>query len=152
VKFAVVVFAGVLLGTEPQLLHSQEKRPWDVGRICGRVEYVQRIPVRNTTNTFNEKRKALRGVALHLYNWQEGTPCCGDLAPVDSTISGKSGKFDFKQEAPSRYWLGTRWSGREYRVALVYRPKKDSQTMCSQQGIDLDDDGDMDWWETVTVD
>ena len=121
-KLAVVVFAGILFVREPQLLRGEEKKPWGVGRICGRVEYVQRIPVRNTTNTFNEKRKALRGVALHLYNWQEGTPCCGDLAPVDSTISGKSGRFDFKQEAPGRYWLSTRltgiWSGGKHSLLI----------------------------------
>jgi hypothetical protein len=151
VRCTALLFALILLGRGSQL-QGQDKKPWSVDRICGRIEYVRKIPVRNATNTFNEKRKPLRGLALDLHNGPEGTTCCDGLKSVATTISGKGGKFDLKQERPGRYWLSTTWNGREYMVAVMYRPQKVSRTLCSQQGIGLDDDGNMDWWETVTVD
>lgn len=143
--FLVVIL--IVLG-----LNAQEKKPWSVNRICGRVEYVQRIPVRKQPNTYSDKRKYLKGIPLELYESPEGAPCCVALKNVGSTISGRSGQFEFKAEKAGQYWLTAKWSGRDYEVAVEFEPEKKSSTICSQQGIQMEDGEDASWWVAITVD
>jgi hypothetical protein len=70
---------------------------------------------------------------------------------VETVKTRKDGSFEFKTK-PGRFWLATNWSGKEYEVAVVYQPERDSATKCSEQGIALDDAGNADWWLSVTVD
>ncbi len=76
-----------------QGMNAQEKNPWIVDRICGRVEHVQRIPIKKQPNNYTEKRKDLKGIPLELYESPGGAPCCDALKKVGSTISGKGGSI-----------------------------------------------------------
>jgi hypothetical protein len=134
-----------------QGLHGQEKKPWNVDRIWGRVEYVQRIPIRKQPDNYSEKRKAIRGVPLELYESRNENTCCDGSKRVDTATSGKNGEFEFKNEKAGHYWLTAKWNGRDYKVAVAFEPQKKSSTICSQQGIQIED-GDASWWGTVTVD
>jgi len=71
---------------------------------------------------------------------------------VGATTSGQSGQFDFKPEKTGHYWLNAKWNGKEYNVAVIFEPQSKSSTICSQQGIQIEADGDASWWVTVTVD
>jgi hypothetical protein len=135
-----------------QTLNAQVKKPWSVDRICGRVVYLQRIPVRKQPNTYSDKRKDLKGIPLELYEAPEGARCCDALKSVDSIISGKGGQFEFKPAKAGHYWLTAKWNGSDYKVAVEFEPQKKSSTVCSQQGIQMEDGEDASWWMTVTVD
>jgi hypothetical protein len=148
-KLAVPFLAAILV---VQGLNAQEKKPWSVDRICGRVESLQRVPIRKQPNNYSDKRRDLKGIPLELYKSPEGAPCCDDLEKVGSTISGKGGQFKFTPEKAGHYWLTANWDGKDYKVAVEFEPQKKSSTVCSQQGIQMEDGEDASWWVTVTVD
>ncbi|MBI3476105.1 MAG: hypothetical protein HY010_10260 [Acidobacteria bacterium] len=135
-----------------QASYSQEKKPWNVDQICGRVEYLKRIPEKKHTDNYSEKRKSLKDVPLELYESSENQACCEGLKSVGSYVSGRNGQFEFRPEKPGHYWLTAKWNGKEYNVGVVYEPQKKSSTLCSQQGLQIEDDGSASWWITVTVD
>ena len=135
-----------------QILHAQEKKPWIVDRICGRVEHLRRTPERKQPNIYSDKRKSLSGVSLELYEPNEDLPCCDGLRKVGATVSGKGGQFEFNPEKAGHYWLTAKWNAKDYNVAVEFEPQKKSSTVCSQQGIQIEDGGDASWWMTVTVD
>jgi hypothetical protein len=135
-----------------QLLHGQEKKPWDVDRLCGRLEHIQRTPQRHDSNSYSEKRKALRDVSLSLYERRENQACCDGLNAVETAKTGRSGHFEFKTKKPGGYWLSTNWNGKRSTVPVVYERPKNPVSMCAQQGIQLDEQGNAEWWITVTVD
>ena len=142
--FTVTLFASCL--------GAQEKKPWEIDRLCGKLEHVQKISDRKNANTFSEKRKALREVPLGLYERHENQACCEGVSAVETTQTGRGGQFEFKTKKPGNFWMATNWRGKKYKLAVVNKPEKNSATMCSQQGIALDDEGNADWWLTVTVD
>jgi hypothetical protein len=149
VRTAIPLLAAILVG---HALYAQEQKPWNVDRLCGRIEYVQKVPARNLSNTVSEKRKNLRGLPIELYEWRNGASCCGDLTHVGATTSGKGGHFEFKPEKPGHYWLTAKWNEKEYKVDVIFEPHKNSTTVCSEQGIQVDDAGNASWWLTITVD
>jgi hypothetical protein len=131
---------------------AADKNPWSVGRICGRVVYLQRIPIRKQPNTYSDKRTDLKGIPLELCESPKGSPCCEDLKSVSATVSDKHGEFDFNPEKAGHYWLTAKWNGRDYTVAVEFAPQRVPSTICSQQGIQMEDGEDASWWVTVTVD
>jgi hypothetical protein len=84
-------------------LHAQEKRPWDIDRLCGKIEHVKRIPDRKNANTFSEKRKALRDVPLTLYEQRDNQPCCSNLNAIETTQTRRGGNFQFKTKNPGKF-------------------------------------------------
>jgi hypothetical protein len=149
VKRIVSIFAVTLFASG---LGAQEKKPWEVDRLCGKLEHVQKIPDRKNTNSLSEKRKTLREVRLGIYERHENQVCCEGVNAVETTQTGRGGRFEFKTKKRGDFWIATNWSGKQYKLAVVYKPGKSSATMCSQQGIGLDDEGDAEWWAIVTVD
>jgi hypothetical protein len=149
VKRRAGLFAVILVA---QALRAQDKKPWSTGRLCGRLEHVERIPDRKHADNFSETRKALQGVPLIMYVRRENEACCGNLTPIDTAMTGKRGLFSFKEVKPAPYWLEANWNGKEYKVAVVQEPERNSSAICSEQGLKLDYAGNADWWITVTVD
>ena len=82
-----VLFAMILVGN---MLCAQDKKPWNIDRLCGRLEHVEKIPDRKHADIFSEKRKALRDVRLVMYERQENEACCEKLSPIDETMTGKT--------------------------------------------------------------
>ena len=133
------------------MLNAQESKPWNVDRVCGRVEYVKRIPDKKRPSKYSEKGKNLRNVQLELYESGENPSCCM-LKSSGWTITGRDGEFEFKGVKAGDYLLMANWNGKKYQVSLSFKPKEKSTTVCSEQGIRLEDDGTADWFVTVTVD
>jgi len=75
-KLAASILTVILI---VQGLNAREKNPWSVDHICGRVQYLQRIPIRKQPNNYSDKRKDLRGIPLELYESPEAAPCCDGL-------------------------------------------------------------------------
>ena len=148
-KTLATFFMLLLIG---QILCAQEKKPWSVDRLCGRVDHVEEIPDRKNANTYTETRKALRDVALALYERRDSEACCNSSSLADKITTNRSGDFDFRNKKAGLYWLTTNWHGKQYQIAVEYKPEKDSVTKCSQQGISVDSAGNANWWVTVTVD
>ena len=133
-------------------LWAQTKRPWHVDRLCGRAQYVKRIPEKKNPNIYSDERRGLKAIRLDLYESNEGVPCCDGLRISDTAISGKRGQFEFKPDHAGSYWLVAKWNERGYAVPVIYEPQKKSATVCSEQGIQIEGDGSVSWWETVTFD
>jgi hypothetical protein len=131
---------------------AQDAKPWDVSRLCGRLEHVETIPERKHPDSFSERRKALREISLDLYERRANENCCDNLKPIDTIITDKRGHFEFKNQKPGLYWLVAHWRGQQYKVDVVYKPEKVPEELCSQQGMRVDYAGDAGWWLTVTVD
>jgi hypothetical protein len=149
VKSLALFLAVVLIG---QVLCAQANKPWNVDRLCGRTQYVKRTQDPKRPNNYSDLRKDLEGISLELYESNEGIPCCEAHKVSSTTISGKSGRFEFKPDHAGNYWLVAHWNNRDYRIPVNYQPQKRSSTDCSAQGIQIEDDGDSSWWATVTVD
>jgi hypothetical protein len=149
VRAVATVVAGILIAQD---LYAQEQKPWNVDRLCGRIEHVQRAPVGKVPNASSEKRTSLRDVSVVLYDRVADTPGCTGGSVADTTKTSRGGHFEFKNKKPGTYCLSMNWSGKEYKVVVVYHPQKTSQTLCSEQGIGIDDEGNADWWMTITVD
>ena len=133
-------------------LFAQEQKVWNTDRLCGQLDHVVRIPDRKKANTISEKRNGLRDVSLTLYQQQDKEACCSNLKAMETIRTGRGGHFELKTRVPGRYWLAANWNGREYKVAIAFKPQKNSTTMCSRQGIDLDDEGEAGVWETIELD
>ena len=54
----VAAILGLILVAQ---VHAQQKRPWSVDRICGRVEYVKRIPEKKHTKQLFGKEEESQG-------------------------------------------------------------------------------------------
>jgi hypothetical protein len=144
---AAVLAATILATLTASPIQAQEKKPWKVSQLCGRVDYVQRRPEGKSPDTFIEKRKPIPDLLVELY---EST--AGDR-PVDSTRTDKRGQFEFKNPQAGSYWLSMNWNScRKCGLAVVFAPAKSSGATCSRQGIAIDDGGSANWWTTVDVD
>jgi hypothetical protein len=144
--------AGSLVVAMLLMASAQSKKPATVDRLCGRVEHVQDIPDRKKPNNYSNKREGLKNLVLELYEWRDGAPCCTNLTRVDTRKSGKGGRFDFEPQKPGPYWLVTNWNERDCKLAIVLEPQKTSSTVCSEQGLQVDGEGNADWWVTITLD
>jgi hypothetical protein len=140
-------FACILLILEAQFLHAQTRKPWTVDGLCGQVESVRRTPEKHNLNSFSQKRKSLRDVSLSLYERRSTDEvCCDGAKAIETVTSGKGGHFHFNTRRLGNYWIGTNWNGKNSKIAVDYEPQKGSQSLCSEQGIQLDDQGNAEWW------
>ena len=133
-------------------LFAQEKKPWEIDRLCGMLDHVVRTPDRKNPSTVSEKRTGLREIQLTLFERRDNQPCCNNSTAIETVRTGRGGHFEFKRAKAGNYWLSTNWKGREYKITVSFKPEKNSTIMCSQQGIDLDDEGNAGCWATVTLD
>jgi hypothetical protein len=133
-------------------LSAQEKKPWEIDSLCGKLEHIGKTPDRRHANNFSEKRKALRDVNLVLYDRRENESCCNSVNVVERVLTRRGGHFDFESKKAGDFWLVSDWHGKYYKLPVTYKPGKASTTVCSEQGIQFDDKGNADWWVTITVD
>ena len=152
VTFMKMPLSAVVIVSLCQASLARQERKWDVDRLCGRIDQVQKIPDQKFANTFSERRRGLRGFPMALFERRGGQPCCKDMVALETTKTGKDGRFEFKTKDPGDFWLMTNWNAKQYKIAIVIKQPKDSSAMCSKQGIDLDDSGNAYWWVTITVD
>jgi hypothetical protein len=132
-------------------LLAQEKKPWEVERLCGKLEHVEKIPDRRNSNNFSEKRNTLRDVEIALYERRENESCCAGRSAIETVRTRRGGRFEFRSK-PGTYWLVSSWNGREYRLPVLYEAGKPPATVCSEQGIQVDLAGNAEWWISITVD
>jgi hypothetical protein len=128
--------------------------PPSTEKLCGKLVHSERIPVKNQTNTYEEKTKNLGRVVLRLYAAVEGRSCCEGLFPKVEATTGKWGSFHFKEKCvgPGLYWLVAKVNNREYKLLVQYAPKANSTELCSGQSWELDDAGNFWKAELITVD
>jgi hypothetical protein len=148
------IYAAVLIAmfVASTTLFARKKDQPRLDHLCGVIDHVQYVPVREHINTFNDRRTPLPSLPLIFYQQQAGQSCCDGLKQVAATITDKNGKFDLVEVKFGHYWLSTEWSKKTYKYAFDYPFSNDPEVTCSRQGIDLKDDGSVAWWVTITVD
>jgi hypothetical protein len=109
--------------------------------LCGKLEHVKQIPVKGRSDTFTEKTKALRGIALRVYERPNEVPCCDGLKVIAQTTTGLWGQFMLKGFLPGPYWLVAEVKDRRFVMPIRYQPAKDSESPCSDQLFRIDDAG-----------
>jgi hypothetical protein len=148
VSAAVLFLAATLI---LQLAQNPEPVPRQVNRLCGRLDYANRIKVGDNAYTYSN-RNVLKAVDLELYRANGDRPCCADLERVAVATSDKKGRFAFRRAAAGPYWVKGEWNSKQFKLPIVFKPENDSATQCSEQGILLDDGGKAEWWLGVSVD
>jgi hypothetical protein len=123
-------------------LHSQD-HPVEINRLCGLLEHVAEVPVKDHSNTLRLTRTPLPNVALSLYERKEGDP-------IETTQTKKGGMFRFKTKQPGDYWIKARWNENDYELRVEYRESKFG-VECSGQGIVIDDDGEARLWVSIML-
>ena len=119
-------------------------------RVCGRL-YGTAVPERKDPQVL-KPRKALSRVLLQLYQWQEGVPCCSGLNLVESVTTKRGGEFEFKKATSGRYFVVVNWNGFSPSLEITVAHKPSSRTVCSEQGLQIEDKDKLGKWMTITVD
>ena len=146
----MAALATILIDTSA--LFARKKKPQHLDHLCGVADHLQLTAVRGFTRTFTDKRTPLPSLALVFYRQQNGQNCCVGLEQIATTVTDKKGKFDLPEVKNGRFWLRTEWNNKTYKYAFDYPFSTSPGMTCSLQGIDLEDDGSAQWWQTITVD
>lgn len=150
-KFAVLVLWITALVSHAQETHDTSK--WHVmDRLCGRLVHAEQKRALDGGVAPTEKQRSLSKVPLEIYEWKDGTPCCEGLKMAGSVVTGWRGSFEFKKAPPGLYWVVARWNDKQYQLQVKFAPDRKSRTECLEQGFQIDSQGRLDEWITVTVD
>jgi hypothetical protein len=131
---------------------AQKKGPQHLDHLCGVADHLQLTAVRGFTKTFTDKRSPLPSLSLVFYQQQDGQNCCEGLKQIATTVTDKNGKFDLPNVKYGHFWLSTEWNNKTYKYAFDYPFSASRDITCSLQGIDLEDDGSAQWWQTISLD
>jgi Prealbumin-like fold domain len=116
--------------------------------LCGTLLRAERHV--RPDNGVDEHTRPLKNVALRLYE-RDDVACCEGKVLAD-VITGRGGKFSFRDVKPGSYWLVTLVNGREYRMPLRLQSGSDPSTPCSEQTFEVDDSGEFQILKTIRVD
>jgi hypothetical protein len=128
------------------------QRPAPFARVCGKVVRVEKVPIKNLENSFEERVKALPHVAMRLFSSSGANECCTTLAIAAETKTGRWGDFKFTKISAGTYWLVAHVEGREYKSLIRYEPNKDPHEKCSDAQFQVTDSGTLQKREFITVD
>jgi hypothetical protein len=145
----VVLFAASTLAQAPN-----SAPPPSLERLCGKLEHVQNVPVKDAPNTIVSKARDLPRVAVRLYPAGENGQSCEGASAIATTATGHWGSFGFKskQLPGGLYWLQVEPNERKYRMLIRYAPKRYSDQSCSETLWEVNDSGDFWRAQIITVD
>jgi len=130
-----ILLVGLLLSASVPQAADTEK--WNtVGRMCGKLEWIEEIPVNRKGTEFQEKSRPLKKVEIRLYRRGNESSCCGTGLPVARSITNGRGEFDFKDLVPGSYWMVVEVDGKQYSHAIKYVPSS-AESSCSDLGYDI---------------
>jgi hypothetical protein len=120
----------------PQVV-DQEK--WNtVERMCGKLEWVEEIPLKGKIAEFEEKSTPLKNADVRLYHRQNEPSCCVTALLIGRTVTNKRGEFEFNVEDlfPGNYWVMVELNGKQYSHAIKYAGTK-FESGCSDLLYDI---------------
>jgi hypothetical protein len=137
-KTPLLIFLAVLpAGASGQAVDAEK---WNtVERMCGKAEWVEKIPSKHDPNSYEEKRKSIKKAEVRLYQREGDAPCCGTNPPVAQSVTNREGIFEFKNIMPGKYWLVIVTGVKQYSHAVTYTPdaKNKEPIVCSDLLYDL---------------
>ncbi|HSS95719.1 MAG TPA: hypothetical protein VLK33_01745 [Terriglobales bacterium] len=148
----VLVFLAMCCQSFQAQEQSDTKKMATLDRLCGRLEHVEYLPVKNAANSFTTKTKALKHVTLRLYESKAGVECCKSFSTIEEVNTGLNGNFKFKTKNAGLYWLVAVIDGNEHKMDIRFQPQKQTDTLCINQYFQIDNSGNFGIAETVTVD
>jgi hypothetical protein len=89
---------------------------------------------------------------MELFQRREDTPCCSGLLLTESVTTKRNGSFEFPKALPGSYFLVVHWKGNSPSRAITVTGEKREQEVCSEQGVDIDEEGKLQKFITITVD
>jgi len=137
-KTPLLIFLTVLsFGVSGQAVDAEK---WNtVERMCGKVEWVEKMPSKHDSNSYEEKRKSIKEAEVRLYQREGDAPCCGTNPSHAKAVTNRVGIFEFKNIAPGKYWLVIVTEAKQYSHAVTYTPdaKNKEPIVCSDLLYDL---------------
>ena len=151
-KTALLIFLAVLpFGASGQVVDAEK---WNtVERMCGKAEWVEKIPSKHDPNSYEEKRKSVKKAEVRLYQREGDVPCCGTNPPIAQSVTNREGIFKFKNIVSGKYWLVIVTGVKQYSHAVTYTPdaKNKEPIVCSDLLYDLSGD-ELQLGRTIHVD
>ncbi len=130
----ILLIGSLLFSSVPQGVDTEK---WNtVGRMCGKLEWVEKIPVNRKGTEFEEKSKPLKKVDIRLYRRESESSCCATGQPIARVMTNGRGEFDFKNLVPGSYWMVVEVDGKQYSHAIKYVPSK-AESSCSDLLYDI---------------
>jgi hypothetical protein len=117
-----------------------------VDRLCGRL-----LSVRDA-DTPQEKVTSLSKTVVRLYRQVGDADCCNGSTLTAESLSGRGGKFEFKNIPAGLYWVAMMPQAGEHKLLVRYEPAKGDPTNCSELLYELDEAGHFILRTFVTVD
>lgn len=131
---SIILVGSLLAASVPQAVDTEK---WNaVERMCGKLEWVEEIPVKGKGAEFEEKSRPLKKVDIRLYRRENESSCCGMGLPIARAVTNGRGEFDFKNLVPGSYWVMVEVDGKEYSHAIKYVPSK-VELSCSDLLYDI---------------
>jgi hypothetical protein len=110
------------------------------------------VPGKKPSSEPNTATKAMRGVQLLAYPYEEGRACCEGMTSVGSAITTRGGKFEFKKLPAGEYWVAIRANGRDASIHVSYEPMQGPQPPCSDYTLEFNDTDKLGLMLTITLD
>jgi hypothetical protein len=150
----IPLIAAVLIAASALAQVPKSATPPTVERLCGKLEHVQNLPVKGTSNTFRTKERPLSRVVVSLYPAVENGQCCEKTPAIATVETGRCGSFEFKskQLPDGLYWLQVEPNGRKYQMLIRYAPNRPSDESCSRTVWEVNDSGDFWKAQIISVD
>jgi hypothetical protein len=124
----ILLIGSLLFFSVPQ---GADTEKWNtVGRMCGKLEWVEKIPVNRKGTEFEEKSKPLKKVDIRLYRRESESSCCGTEQPIARGVTNGRGEFGFKNLASGSYWMEVEVDGKQYSLAIKYVPSE-AESKCT---------------------
>jgi hypothetical protein len=150
---SAVLFALVVAFTGNGGLGSPEALEWfTFDNLCGKLVHYEQLPKKSKQGDNNTAEKPVRHGVLELYPFHEGGPCCSRTLPAARARTSHSGNFKFKKAPAGDYWLFVHLDGRDFKMAVHYRPVKYPDDPCDLQTFYAEESGSFRMFRSIVVD
>jgi len=89
---------------------------------------------------------------MELFQRGEGALCCSGLLLIEGVTSKRDGSFEFTKGEPGNYFLVVHWKDISPTLAITVTGNKKQQVVCSEQGVDINEEGKLQKFTTITLD
>jgi hypothetical protein len=131
---SILLVGSLLFASVPQAVDTKKWKT--VGRMCGKLEWVEEVPVNRKGTEFQEKSRPLKKVEIRLYRRENESSCCGTGLPIARAVTNGRGEFNFENLVPGSYWVMVEVDGKQYSLAIKYVPSK-VELSCSDLLYDI---------------
>jgi hypothetical protein len=122
----------IALGRRAQIANPEKGNMAE--RTRRKVEWVDKILLRDYPGICEEKRKPIRKTTITVFHGENESSGCDAL--VAAAVANGEGQLKFKNPAPGKYEVMFALNGNQFALAVNYTPSKE-QVSCSTFSYDV---------------